>query len=814
MAVLSRKRPAFGAPGIEPRWTRSAKDAVGTAYSTSSRVWFTCSVGVINEAYYPTIDRPQIRDLQYLVTDGATFCHDERRHLDSTTEWLSRHTLGVKLTNRDRDGRYTIVKEIISDPHAAALLVRTRISGRAAVLRRLRLFALLAPHLGVSGRGNSGYVAQLSGRDVLVATKNGVWLALAATVPFRRCSCGYVGVSDGWTDLMDNCQMDWTFDVAEDGNIALTGELDLREVQEFTLGLAFGDTLQSATTTLLQSLGFPFNQHRAHFAREWARAGRRIVPLAKGSGDRGALYRASHSLLLAHEDKTYPGAMIASLSIPWGEAKGDEDLGGYHLVWTRDMVNSATALLAAGNVETPLRALIYLACTQRVDGGFCQNFWINGEPYWRGIQLDEVAFPILLAWKLARVRALRDFDPLPLVIRAVAYLIREGCVTGQERWEENAGYSPSTLAAVIAALTCAAEFLEGAGEKASARFVQEHADFLESHLEDWTVTRRGTVVPGIPRHFIRINPVDPGDPVADEDPDHGTVTLRNRGPGARAAFPASEIVDGGFLELVRYGIRKADDPLIEDSVRVVDAMLRVETPFGPCWHRYNHDGYGQADDGGPYTGWGRGRAWPLLTGERGHYEVAAGHDAAPYIRAMERFATSTGLLPEQVWDEPDRPQKFLFFGRPTGSAMPLMWAHAEYVKLLRSTRDGTVFDFIPAVAQRYQRGRRRPPEVWKFNRQPRSVPAGAVLRVQASAPFMLHWTLDEWQHATDSRSCGTVLGIEFVDLAIPVTQRGKLRFTFFWPETGSWEGRDFDVECAVARSASTRPGVPVGGAVE
>jgi glucoamylase len=793
MATMLKEHPAFGHPGIPPRWTRSAKDAVGTAYSTSSRVWFTCSVGVLNEAYYPTIDRPQIRDLQYLLTDGATFCHEERRHMESTTEWIEHHTLGVKIAKRDIQGRYVIEKEIVTDPHAACVLVRTRLSAAPELLPRLRLFALLAPHLEGGGAGNSGYVAQLGDREVLVATKGAVWLALGATVPFRRCSCGYVGASDGWTDLMKNREMDWSFDAAEDGNIALTGELDLRQTQEFTLGLAFGDTLHNATTTLFQSLGFPFAEHRRRFIEEWGRASRALVPLAQASGDGGALYRASHSLLLAHEDKTYPGAMIASLSIPWGEAKGDEDLGGYHLVWTRDMVNSASALLAAGNVETPLRALIYLACTQQPDGGFCQNFWIDGEPYWHGIQLDEAAFPILLAWRLAREGALRDFDPLPLVRAAAGYLIRQGPATPQERWEENAGYSPSTLAAVIAALTCAAEFLHDAGAEPSARFVQEHADFLEVHLEAWTVTRRGTLVPGISRHFIRINPMNLTNPGAAEDPDRATVTLRNQPPGRRAEFPAADIVDAGFLELVRYGIRAAGDPLIEDSLRVVDAVLRVETPFGPCWRRYNHDGYGQQDDGGPYTGWGRGRAWPLLTGERGHYELAARRDVGAYPRAMERFATPTGLLPEQVWDGADRPEQLLWTGRPTGSAMPLMWAHAEYIKLLRSIRDGAVFDVVPAVARRYQHGKRPALEVWKFNRQTRSVAPGARLRVQADAPFVLHWSVDEWRHAEDTPSTASGLGIEFVDLSVPAAQHGPVRFTFYWSTSRRWEGRDFAV---------------------
>jgi glucoamylase len=255
-------------------------------------------------------------------------------------------------------------------------------------------------------------------------------------------------------------------------------------------------------------------------------------------------------------------------------------------------------------------------------------------------------------------------------------------------------------------------------------------------------------------------------------------------------------VDAGFLELVRYGIRKASDPVIVDSVRVVDAVLKVDTPYGPCWRRYNHDGYGQRDDGDAFLTWGTGRAWPLLTGERGHYEIAAGGDAMPYIRAMERFASSTGLLPEQVWDQPDQPGVFMLLGRPTGSAMPLMWAHAEYVKLLRSVADGKVFDLVPEVAERYLSGPGNRPrfEVWKYTRQVRRVRNGATLRVELDAPFRLHWSCDEWQTVNDTGSAGTAIGIDFVDIPIGAEQRSPARFTFFWSQSNSWEGRDYVVE--------------------
>jgi glucoamylase len=796
MTKSGNKNGAFGQPGIHPRWTHGGKDGVGTAYAASSQIWFTLWNGIITEVYYPTVDRPQLRDLQYLITDGKSFFHDEKRHLKHKFERLSDHALGYRCTNSDPDGRYAVVKEIITDPHLACVLQRTKLTGDESFISKLQLYALCAPHLEVGGWGNNGYVTELNGRKILMAQKEGTWLALAATVPFSRTSCGYVGRSDGWTDLSANFQMDWEFDHANDGNTALTGQLDLTAYREFTLGLAFGDTQHHAITTLFQALGTPFEEHHKRYTEQWDRTSAHQMPLEKVSSDKGNLYHSSFSLMLAHEDKSYPGALIASLSIPWGEAAGDKDQGGYHLVWTRDMVNSASALLASGESATPLRALIYLAVCQQEDGGFAQNFWVNGNPYWRGIQLDEVAFPILLALRLSQQNALQEVDPYPMVLKAASYLLRHGPVTQQERWEEASGYSPSTLASNIAALIGAAHFCRQRADKAAAEYLEQYADFLESHIDAWTVTTEGTLVSGIRRHYIRILPDDVDNPDPAEDPNSGILKIANLAPGTQNSFLAKEIVDAGFLELVRYGIRKPDDLIIQDSLKVIDAVLKVDTPVGPVWRRYNHDGYGQRENGGPYVGWGKGRAWPLLTGERAHFELAAGRDVKPFIRAIEGFASATGLLPEQVWDEKDRPNAHMFLGRPTGSAMPLMWAHAEYVKLLRSVSDGRVFDLIPQVAERYLGDRKACQlfEIWKPNRRVRFVKKGYTLRIQAPASFHLHWTGDEWGTVKDTPSSATTLGIDFVDIPITAKQHAPIRFTFFWSENNSWEGRDYMVE--------------------
>ncbi|MBI3655077.1 MAG: glucan 1,4-alpha-glucosidase [Acidobacteria bacterium] len=799
--LLTRNGHAFGRPGIPPRWTSSSKEGVGTAYSTSGRVWFTLSHGILNEVYYPTLDRPQTRDLQFLITDGESFFHEEKRDLESKIEYIGRHTLGYRVVSADREGRYCLIKEIISDPHQPCVLIHARIeAAEKAWLDRLQVYALLAPHVEGSGWGNSAQRLSVAGQNVLVAWKGRTYLAMGAHAGFRRTSCGYVGTSDGWQDLHNNLQMDWQFERAEDGNVAVIGQIDLAEKEEFTLGLAFGDGPHAAVSTLLQSLSIPFTAHREKYIEQWHRVCCDIPDLDSYSGDQGRLYRISHSLLMAHEDKTFAGALIASASIPWGDVKGDEDLGGYHLVWTRDMVNSVTGLLACGDTVTPRRALVYLASSQRPDGGFPQNFWIDGTPYWGGIQLDEVAFPVMLAWRLWKANALGEFDPYSMVQAAAAFLIRQGPMTQQERWEENSGYSPSTLAASIAALICAADLARDRGQKATAIFLEAYADFLESHVERWTVTTEGRLVPGISRHYIRIHPTNIDDSAPYEDPNRGVLAVRNRPPGEPWEFPAKDIVDAGFLELVRYGIRKPGDALVEDSLHVIDAVLKVDTPFGPCWHRYNYDGYGQRPDGGPFEGWGKGRAWPLLAGERGHYELAAGRAPEPYILVLERFASRGGMLPEQVWDEADRPDIGMYLGRPAGAAMPLMWAHAEYIKLLRSVADGQVFDLIPIVAERYLTGRGRMDlEVWKASRQVRQVAAGQVLRVQvlrvqAPATFRLRWTMDEWQTVQDTAANASGLGIYFVDLSVCPGQRAPVRFTFYWIDREQWEGRDYEVK--------------------
>jgi glucoamylase len=799
---LEQQGEAFGGPGMEPRWTSSVKDAVGTAYAASSRIWFTCSHGILNEVYHPTIDRAQIRDMEFLVTDGETFVHEEKRDLTTTFEYIHPEALGVRYVNRDPEGRYTLTKEIISDPHHAVVLQHVKLEGNADLLPRLKVYALLAPHLDGGGAGNSARAVDFAGNKALLAWKNEWSLAMGANCGFSKVSCGFVGSSDGWRDLMDNFRMDWEFGSALNGNIALMGELDLQGATEFTLAFGIGEGHHTAAQKTMGALANAFEESKNRYITQWKRAANPEWLAAK-AGDGGKLMRASHNVLLAHEDKTYSGAFVASASIPWGQVKGDDDLGGYHLVWTRDMVQTATALLACGRAETARRALVYLACTQEPDGGFAQNFWIDGTPYWTGQQLDEVAFPLMLAWRLWKADALGELKIFPFVERAAGYLVRQAPITHQERWEENAGYSPSTLAAVIGGLICAAEIVRAHDSVELAVFLEEFADWIEGHLEDWTVTNDGVLLPQIKRHYMRIRPPESGEAYACESCGTEMVHLNNRPPGTQTEFEARAIVDAGFLELVRYGVRRADDPLMADSLAVVDAVLKRDLPQGPGWLRYNGDGYGNKADGGPFQGWGQGRVWPLLTGERAHYELAAGTDISELIKTYERFATCGQMMPEQVWDDVNVADASMKLGQPAGSAVPLVWAHAEYLKLLRSAMDGKVFDRIEPVYERYcePEGRKKKGtdlEIYSRRRPIQRIQAGSTLRILDEKRFEVTWTADGWQtkHVTAGHSLGSA---GFSAEIVAGAESSGISFTFrLTGQDGvgqdSWLGYNVDVK--------------------
>ena len=410
------------------------------------------------------------------------------------------------------------------------------------------------------------------------------------------------------------------------------------------------------------------------------------------------------------------------------------------------------------------------------------------------MQLDEIAAPILLGWRLYRQKvSLNLFHPRVLMARAAAYLVLQGPVSSQERWEENAGYSPSTLATVIAALVCAAELAREHHRGTTADFILAYADWLAAHLEDWMVTTQGELVKGLPRHYIRINPTDPGAPDPHADPNTTMLQVANGG----GLHPARNVMGGDFLHLVRLGIRSPDDPIIRDSIEVNDRVIKRELPQGPGWRRYNHDGYGQKDDGGAFDGTGVGRCWPILTGERGHYELAAGRDAKPFIKAMEEFANEGGMITEQLWDAADLKEGKMEFGFPTGAAMPLCWSHAEYISLVRSYRDAVCFDRIEPAFQRYvERPVPSRHEIWSLRHQLRRMPRGKILRIILADEANVVWSTDGWMQTNKtSASHESGLNLWYADFhTADWANRSAIEFTFFWKRDQRWEGRNWRVE--------------------
>ncbi len=793
---------APGWPGIPPRWTSSVKNGVGTSPDAASRVWFTLSHGILNEVYYPRLDQACTRDMGLLVTDGRDFFSEEKREATSTTSYPHEGVPLYHLTNACRSGRYRITKEVLADPQRDVVLQRIVFTPLVGALRDYHLYALLAPHLGNAGWGNTGWIGEYKGAPMLFAQRGNCALAVASSAPWLKRSAGFVGYSDGWQDVRRNKLMTAEYDRAEDGNIALTGEVDLLACAgEFVLALGFGQNAAEAAQRARSSLLDGFEASRNAYVRGWQAWQQSLLDLGDDPAGGSNLYRVSTAVLRVHESKRLPGGLIASLSVPWGFSKGDDDLGGYHLVWPRDLVESAGALLAARAQADMHDVLTYLHATQEADGHWAQNMWLDGTPYWSGIQLDETAFPILLV-DLARREGAVSAQGLnglwPMVRRAADFLVRSGPVTQQDRWEEDAGYSPFTLAVVIAAFLAAAEQADSMHEARIAAYLRETADAYNDSIERWTYVSDTALARqvGVAGYYVRIAP--PEERCA-PSPAQGFVPIKNRPTGASEA-PATELVSPDALALVRFGLRSPHDPRIRDTVQVIDALLKVETPSGPGWHRYNGDGYGEHDDGGPFDGTGRGRLWPLLTGERAHYELAAGRraEAKRLLATLAAFAGGGGMLPEQVWDAPDVAAPELFFGRPTGSAMPLVWAHAEYIKLARSLRDGRVFDMPRQAYERYvvqQATATR--ALWRFNQKCRAIAAGTTLRVETLQPATVHWTSDDWRTAQDTSTQASGLCAQYADLPTAGLHAGaSVKFTFYWQETGFWEGADFAVDVA------------------
>jgi glucoamylase len=795
---------APGWPGIEARWTSSAKDGVGSVLSPNSRVWFTLSHGILNEIYYPRVDQACTRDMGLLITDGQQMW-DEKRDLDHKVELMDRFVPAYELTNTAPDGSFRIVKKIVTDPKRDVVLQRIRFEVLKPELgRTYRLYGMLAPHLVNRGANNTGWVGDYKGIRMMFASGGVSALAFGCSVPWRRASVGFVGSSDGWQDISRHKQLTSEYDRAENGNIAMTGEIDIAACEgEFTIAIGFGRVAEEAGHRTRASLHDGFYMAFDAYAESWRKWHKGLEPLDRTDNESKLdLYRVSASVIRAHEATSFTGGYIASLAIPWGYSKGDDDLGGYHLVWPRDLCETAGALAAIGAKEEVRNVLLYLQTVQEEDGHWPQNMWLDGSPYWSGLQMDECAFPILILDMARREGMLKPGDLedfLPMALKAAAFVVKYGPVTGQDRWEEDGGYSPFTLAVEIAALLAAADLFELTGYATQAKYARETADTWNDQIERWTYAQ-GTELAkslGVDGYYVRISPIEESDAASPVD---GFVAIKNRPVDDNDNHRASMIVSPDALALVRFGLRSADDQKIRDTVTVIDHLLKVDLPQGPGWRRYNFDGYGEHADGGAFDGTGIGRVWPLLSGERGHYEIMAGNldGARAMLDMMEKSANAGALISEQVWDSEDMPEKELIFGRPSGSAMPLVWAHGEYVKLLRSIRDNRVFDLPPQTEERYLRQKKEGEFFpWRFNNKATHFPKGKKLRIEALAPMNINWTIDGWKTFATAQSQDTGLEVWVADIPSEALPAGAVvTFTFYWPNVDRWEGADFSVRVA------------------
>lgn len=675
---------APGAPGKDAKWANAGKEGIGTSNTRQSKVWFTLQGGVLTEVFYPTVDMPNVQVLQFVVVNPARpTVETELEDANSQVKVLSDKALSFRQINRARNGQWTISKTYTTDPQRNTLLIDVKFETQNPALD---LYVYFDPSLNNSGMHDSAWTHG----PALIASDADKFSALLSSGGFTTPTNGFSGTSDGMDQLKQSGRIRTAYARAENGNVVQLARIN--HPKHFTLVLGFGQSAEQALSQARDSLRKGFIACRREYEVGWQSAGRGLPEVSKKYRRQ---FRLAVMVLKAHEDKTIRGASVASLSSPWigGAAANEPHVSGYHLVWARDLYQIATAYLVLGDRAGARRALDYLfQRQQKADGSFPQITWVDGRPVGDAIQMDEVAYPLILAYQIGRT----DPDSYAHVKLSADYIVRTGPVTQQERWEEKSGYSPATIAAEIAGLVCAAEIGSRNGDEASAQKYLAVADDWQRKIESWTATTNGKYGDG--NYYLRLTQKG--------TPDAGNLIELNNNGGT---LDEREMVDPSFLELVRLGIRSARDPLIEKSVKVIDQLIRVKTQHGDAWFRYVRDGYGEMEDGRPWN-WdgkytGKGHLWVLLTGERGEYEIARGEfaQARERLDTMLGFANEGMMPPEQVWDRPQSPRPELKFGEGTGSATPLAWSAAQFIRLAVNLKAGKNLDTPAIVAARYRR---------------------------------------------------------------------------------------------------------------
>jgi glucoamylase len=631
-------------------WTTGDKDAIGTAYSRASNIWFTATHGSLADLLYPTVDADNLRQFGFLVTDGSTFLFDSATQGVASSKVLDDRTLAFQLQVDDPAHRFSVVTEVFTDPERAVVVVVGHLIGKTS---KLSVYGYLVPHLGGAGVAQTAFFEGPRG----YVSKKDLWLAAGGDMALDARTAGYLGHGDGYDQLHQD-RLTNRYRQAGPGRVTLTWQLNQRS-NTWTTMLALGSTRAAADAALDTSLKKGAQLVFEGYVAGWRQYASQLTPFAGAT----RMFFYSAEVIKMAEDKLHPGAIVASLALPWGDAATDDTADvGYRKVWPRDLYHAANGLLAAGDQSTALDVLRFMGKQQRPDGSMPQNTDLEGKPVWPGQQLDETADAILLGVRFSGKAG-------PDIEKAVSYLLSNGPSTQQERWEEASGYSPATIAAEIAAIR-AVERWEVRAHQVVDRVptLHEVADAWDRSLESWTLVRAGMA--GVD-YYLRISP--------DGKPNNAEpIDIANGG----GVWDQREVIDPSFLELVRLGIRQPDDPRIVSTMNSIDNLSFGIIGTGvKLWYRYPHDGYGETNAGSAPPG--KGHLWPLLAGERGVYTVLDGGDARPYLRQLETLAGADMLIGEQVWEGS---------GLPTGSARPLVWAHAEYIILAEAVATGIVYD--------------------------------------------------------------------------------------------------------------------------
>jgi glucoamylase len=776
--------PAPGSPGIQPSWSPGKKDIIVGA--PGSQVVAAIGKGIVHEVFWPSVGRPQVRDIGFIIIGSGWW-----QEVKQSTHYLltvsdPRIPLAT-ITHEIHGGTFSF--EVVVHTDSNALVVHYEL----AHPEPCTIVLLASPHLSGSGWHDNALVDAQG----LYAYDDQAALAILAGTGFSSTNAGYVGFSDAWQDVSRNGQLTWNHSQALDGNVAVSGSLNSTHGM---VVVGFGPTVKAAKQVAAETLTENYGTLRRKFCEAWTdvsigmvgSSSEPFVSVADEERNPGlqAACETSETVIRVHMDQEIRGAIVASVATPWGAQAlvNDENRGGYHLVWGRDCVETALALFSLGRFDQVREILCYLASCQLPDGSWTQNWFPDGEPFWTGLQLDETALPVVLASKMEEVGQLGTTRNLirQMVRDATRFLVDAGPVSPQDRWEENPGISPYTLAATIAALRGAStlDFLS----PADSLLASSVANDWERRIDDWLYvsgsdldTRYGTS-----GHYVRINP-------SLADARHGTVKIRNRDQVTRGI---ADMVGFEFLALVRFGLRAPDDPRIVDTLKVCEGELGVVAGGHQHFHRYQADGYGEHDDGSPFDGTGIGRAWPLLTAERAIQAVLAGEDEREFVASILSSRTKGGMIPEQVWDIEAIELHGLVPGLPSGSAAPLVWAHSELLKVVAALHNGQAVEHLGCMIPSSKMMSNDSSVVvhWRSDIPVSRINSNVGLLIEAEREFALHIGVNGWQQVRDIASESIGLGRFGVSIQ-DVSDFESLEFTRQWSD-GSWEGQDYrlDVE--------------------